>query len=91
VPETSVNVQPAAAQPGAPVAPFKLAMLTVPDGIGGVITLQCVCLMSPDGDPYVPLTEATGREIASLLTQLVNLMADQTNTFRLGDKLDPEP
>lgn len=83
--ETSVNIQPAQTSQGAPPAPLPLAMVSVPDGKGGVVLAQQVCLCDDQGDTYVPLTEATGQQLLYVMTKLHNLFARANNLLELPD------
>jgi hypothetical protein len=87
--ETSVNIQPAQVGQGVPAPPKQLAMIVLPDGAGGTVLAQQVCLVDDQGDTYVPLTEATGMKILGILTRIHNLIAEQNNNLKLPDIFEP--
>ena len=86
--ETNINVQPAG--PASPTVPVPLMMVRTPDGNAGVVLVQAMMLVTPDGDPFQPMTEATGREMVSLLRQILTMTADANGAFRMTEQLDPE-
>jgi hypothetical protein len=81
--ETSIPVQPAAAQGAIPAAPLPLKMVQPSDASGTEI--QAVSLFDDQGRAVYPLTEATGQKIVQLLSQLVSLQAQATGALLPSD------
>ena len=81
--ETSIPVQPAAAQGAVPAAPLPLKMVQPSDASGTEI--QAVALFDDQGRSVYPLTEATGQRIVQLLSQLVSLQAQANGALLPSD------
>ena len=81
--ETSIPVQPAAAQGAVPPPPLPLKMVQASDSSGTEI--QAVCLFDDQGRAMYPMTEATGQRIVQLLSQLVSMTAQYNGALLPSD------
>jgi hypothetical protein len=83
--ETAINVAPAAGQ-GAPVAALPLKLFSAPDGAGGLNVIQAVCITDDQGRAYLPMTEETGKELCSLMRQLLTTIVQNDGGFLPPDR-----